>query len=211
MREFYENYLLMKKGKRILGNLILAAIVILIIGVFGYYIVKSNRSFVPQSFIDARNKNATIAADMVSNLDESVKSLNKISEEDSNHNYSAALSLVNQEAGRVETARVDSVDISKELIKMAEVVQDIKPSSAGKIALDAIQQETTLIEHVANYNSYFASLLNSLKIKFLNNGNYDGNQEVQQYISNMNKEAADINTTNDALNQKLKEFDGAVN
>ena len=201
----------MKKGKKILGNSILIIIVVLIIGVFGYYIVKSNRSFVPQNFINARSRSAAIAADLVSNLDESVKSLDKISEEDRNYNYSAALDLVNQEVNRVETARIDSVNLSKELITMAEAVQGIKPTNAKNLAFDAIKQETSLIEHVANYNSYFASLLNSLKIKFLNNGNYNSSQDVQQYINNMNREAGDINSANEAFGQKLKEFDSAIN
>lgn len=201
----------MKKGKKILGNSILVLIIVLIVGVLGYYFWKSGKSFVPSNFINARGQSAVIAANLVSNLDESVKSLDKISEQDRNNNYSEALNLVNQEVSRVEAARVASVDLSKQLIKMAESVQDIKPESASKLAFEAIEQETYLIQHVGQYDSYFASLLSSLKNKFVSNGSYNNTGEIQQFIENMNKEAITINSMNDAFNQKLRDFDKIVN
>jgi uncharacterized protein (UPF0333 family) len=201
-----------KRGKIILGNSILVIIVILIVGVLGYYFWKNQKSYVPQKFIEARSQSAVLAADLVSNLNELVKDLANISEKDQNGEYSEALKLVNQESDRMEKVKNDSKNLSIELINMAEVLQEIKPANAESLAFDAIKIETSLlVDHINNYNSYFTSLLNLLKNKFLNNGVYSGNENVRQYIDSMNKEAESINSLNVDFNQKLKEFDSAVN
>ena len=164
------------------------------------------RSFVPENFAGARNRSSEIAADLVKELDASVKGLDQISEADKSGNFSLALALVDQENKRIDSAKTKALDLSKELISMAQAIYKIKPEAAKKVALDAVVQETTLLSHLTNYNAYFGSLLQTLKLKFVGNLGYSNN-DVQIYINNMNREAGDINNLNESFNQKLKEFD----
>lgn len=199
----------MKNEKSILTYYILTVLVVLITVVLVYYIWAMNRSFVPQNFKESRIQSATIASELVSTLDESLKSLDKINEEDRNYRYSSALELVNQEADNVDKAKAEALELSNELIKMSQSAEGIKPANARNLALEAIAQETPLLNHLVNYNSYFGSLLETLRQKFIGDADYSGN-EVQIWINNMNREAGDINILNDSFGQKLKDFDAAI-
>ena len=199
----------MNKGTAFFINLILILVVVSIFGFFGYYLM-GNKTFVPENFNEARAKSSAIASELVGLLDESLKSLDKISEEDKNYRFSSAMDLVNGESEKIENAKARALDLSGELNKMAQAVQGIKPAKARNLALEAVSQEVLLISHIVNYNSYFGGLLETLRLKFAGDIRYDSN-DVQVLVSNMNSEAKEINTINNFFNQKLGEFDEALN
>lgn len=199
----------MNKGTKNLINIILALIVISALGGFGYFLLGSDKPFVPENFIEARGKSAIIASELVSDLDLSLKSLDKISEEDRNGRFSSALELVEQETEKIEKVRTQALELSGELNNMALAAQDIKPAATRNLALEAVIQEVSLIGHLINYNAYFGGLLVTLKMKFVDDMKYDGN-DVQIFINNMNREAREVNSTNESFNQKLRDFDRAL-
>lgn len=199
----------MNRATRNLINIILSLIVISVLGGLGYLVWNSGTFFVPENFIEARQKSAGIASDLVALLDSSVKSLDKISEEDRNGRFSSALDLVEQETEKVEKARTMALELSSELNNMAQAIQGIEPVSAKNIALEAVSQEVSLIGHLINYNAYFSGLLATLKMKFVDDSNYDSS-DVQNFINNMNKEKDEVNSINESFNQKLAEFDSEL-
>jgi len=99
--------------------------------------------------------------------------------------------------------------LSDKLITMVQAVQGIRPAKARDLAMEAVIQETSLINHLLNYNAYFSNLLQTLKLKFTGDNSYDEGG-VKSLVSNMNLEAREINSSNDAFNQKLQEFDAAI-
>lgn len=197
----------MKKGTK---NLIKTILALMGISVLGYLIWNSGGSFVPENFIEARERSAGIASELVILLDSSVKSLDMISEEDKSGRFSSALELVEQETEKIEKVRTMALELSGELNNMAQAVQGIEPVSAKNLALEAVSQEVSLIGHLINYNAYFSGLLATLKLKFSDDIKYDSD-DVQNFIKNMNKESEEVNLINKSFNQKLGEFDSAIN
>ena len=177
----------------------------------GYLLFSSGESFVPENFVKAREKSAIMAAELVSDLDLSLQSLAKISEEDKNGRFSSALRLVEQEIEKIEKAKATAMELSNELINMTQAIQGIKPIAARNLALEAVSQETSLLMRLNNYlNSSFNPLLETLGLKFYGDIRYDSG-DVQVLIENMNREAGEINSISNSFNQKLKEFDSAIN
>jgi hypothetical protein len=199
----------MNKRTRSFVNIFLVLSVIFVLGWLGYLLWSSSGSFVPKDFSEARGRSATIASELVSDLDTSLQNLNKISEEDKNGRYSSALELVEQETEKVEKVRNLALDLSNELINMTQAVQGIEPATARNLALEAITQEVPLIGHLTMYNDFLSRLLATLKMKFVDDSNYDSS-DVQNYIAKMNEEAKSVNLINDSFDQKLKDFDKAL-
>ena len=201
----------MNRGTRNLINTILSLLVISVLGGLGYLLFSSGESFVPENFVKAREKSAIIAAELVSDLDLSLHSLAKISEEDKNGRFSSALGLVEQEIEKIEKAKAMAMELSNELINMTHAIQGIKPIAARNLALEAVSQETSLLMRLNNYlNSSFNPLLETLRLKFYGDIRYDSG-DVQVLIENMNKEASEINSISNSFNQKFKEFDSVIN
>jgi hypothetical protein len=198
----------MNKGKLVFVNIILILIVAAILSVFAYYYF-NNKPYVPENFIEARSNSSSVAADLVLILGESLKSLDKISEEDKNYKFSSAMNLVEQENQKIKNAKTKALVLSDDLNKMAQAIQDIKPVKAKNLALEAVSQEVSLISRLINYNAYFGSLLDTLRLKFSGDIRYDSS-DVQSLIADMNSEAREINSINNSFNQKLEEFDQAV-
>lgn len=199
----------MKTRSSVSGLVIMWIILALVLAGIVFYF-SASRSFVPDNFKDARSQSSVLASDLVVILDASVKNLDKISEEDKAGRFSSALNLVEEETKNIENAKNKALELSDKLGKMAQAVQGIKPATAKSLAFDAVSQEVSLINHLLNYNAYFEGLLKVLKMKFEGDKNYDGDN-VQIFINNMNREGDDINSLNDSFNQKLREFDSAIN
>ncbi len=198
----------MNKGKLVFLSIILILIIATIFGVVVYYFF-DNKSFVPENFIEARSKSASIALELVSILDGSLKSLDKISEEDKNYRFSSAMNLVEQEIKKINEATTKAQTLSEELVKMAQAVQGIQPVKARNLALEAVSLEVSLISQLIPYNAHFSSLFETLRLKFSGDIRYDSS-DVQSLITKMNMESKGINSTNNSFNQKLKEFDEAI-
>ncbi len=169
----------------------------------------ATKSVVPQSFQEARQEGAFVSSVIVSLLDESLKSLEIISQEDKNYNFSKAMALVQQELDRTDGAKQKAASLTLVLDKMTTAVPGIAPAKARNLAIEAVANEVALISHLMIYNDSLRGLLETLRYKFSGDIRYDAD-DVQALVSNMNREAKEINNLNDLFNQKMREFDRAV-
>ncbi len=186
--------------------IIVALVTIAIVVGFRYL---STKSIVPQSFQEARQEGAFVSSVIVSLLDESLKNLEIISQEDKNYNFSKAMDLVQQELDRTEGTKQKAANLTLVLDKMTTSVPGIAPAKARNLALEAVSNEVALISHLMIYNDSLRGLLETLRYKFSGDIRYDAD-DVQALVSNMNREAKEINNLNDLFNQKMREFDRTI-
>lgn len=192
-----------KSNKNILvAVLVLAAILVVYFGL-QYF---AEKSFVPQSFTDGRQQSAAISGDIVGLLNESLKNLETISQEDKNYHFSKALDLVYVELARTQESKKKASDLTAILEQMAKVLPAITPTQAKNLAIEAVSNEVSLVSHLLIYNDSLSGLLETLKYKFSGDIRYDS-KDVQALVNNMNQEAEAINNLNDVFNQKMREFD----
>ncbi|MDP3999585.1 MAG: hypothetical protein Q8P76_03275 [bacterium] len=168
------------------------------------YVVAS--VFVPDNFTEARKSSAAVSAEIISVLDESLKTLQTISERDQNYAFSSALKLVSAEIDRTKESKKKATELTLALDKMARAVPEISPSKARNLAVEAVSSAIALISHLVIYNDSLNGLLDTLRYKFSGDIRYDA-KDVQVMVQNMNREAKEINALNDLFNQKMREFD----
>ena len=193
-----------KKDTKIALIILLAVIAIYFLV---QYVVAS--VFVPDNFMEARKSSAAVSAEIISVLDESLKTLQTISEHDQNYAFSPALKLVSAEIDRTKESKKKATELTLALDKMARAVPEISPSKARNLAVEAVSSAIALISHLVIYNDSLNGLLDTLRYKFSGDIRYDA-KDVQIMVQNMNREAKEINALNDLFNQKMREFDEAT-
>ncbi len=166
----------------------------------------ANASFVPQTFQEERRQGSVVSSEIVSLLSDSLKNLEKISEADRNYQFAPAVELVYQEIARTKLAKEKAVNLTSSLDKMAKAVPEINPVKARNPAMQAMSEEVSLISHLVVYNDTLNALLETLRYKFLGDIRYDA-EDVQKLISNLNREAGEVNNLNDSFNKTMREFD----
>ena len=182
---------------------VLLSVIVLFIASIGYlaFVLLSNRVYVPRDFFEARGRGAAIAESIVALTGKSVSNLKQISLLDEDKDYSDGLDLVLEEIARNDESRKFALALSSELGKMAAGLSEIKPSEASDTALQAVIEESQIVQRLINYNDHIYRLLALLRSRFSNGGGAS-NQEVSDLISKMNQEISSIN----ALNEKYKEL-----
>ncbi len=191
---------LTKRSRNILTILAIGAAIWL----GGYVLV--GKAFVPQSFKDARGRAATIAAELVSMLNESNKNLDQIAELDRKYQFLLASEMVSQELQRSSEINSKAVELNNEFLTMAEYLGTVTPVKARNLANDAIKTELKLVEKIISYNSSLKGLLQILDFKFA--GDIKGNSdEGQKIIEAMNAAAKEVGELNAEYGRKMEEFD----
>lgn len=187
------------------------ALVILLVVIAIYFLVQYVVAsvFVPDNFTEARKSSAAVSAEIISVLDESLKTLQTISEHDQNYAFSQALKLVSAEIDRTKESKKKATELTLALDKMARAVPEISPSKARNLAVEAVSSAVALISRLVIYNDSLNGLLETLRYKFSGDIRYDA-KDVQVMVQNMNREAKEINALNDLFNQKMREFDEVV-
>ncbi len=171
-------------------------------------ISESSRIFVPQEFTEARNKGAEIAERIVSLSKESIENLGAVSTEDEIGNYTVGLDLVLKEVQRNEKARKEALDLSQELGVMTTSLMHVQPEEAVKVGLEAIINESQIVQRLINYNAYIFQLLDVLQSRFTKGGAApDTDAKVKELINKMNEEAEAINELNNKYKNLMGEFD----
>ncbi len=196
--------------KQWLRALIIAAIVAV-----GFYIftkvpgaMNETKPFVPSEFLEARGKGVLTAQEIVDLSRESVGNLSAISTEDEIGNYTLGLDLVLKEVDRNAKARSVALDLSNDLGIMAASLTKVRPEDAAKIGLEAIINESQIVQRLINYNSYIFQLLDVLQTRFSKAGAApDTNKKVQELISKMNEEVSAINELNGKYKGLMTQFD----
>lgn len=190
-----------------------AIVVIVAAGAVIYFIVKfsgiigANKPFVPPEFLEAKSKGAVIAERIVSLSKESITNLAEMSAEDEIGNYTAGLELILKEVERNKEARDEALELSKELGKMTASLTQVKPEAATRAGLEAIINESQIVQRLINYNSYIFQLLDILQGRFTGGSSGPGTDEkVKELIGKMNEEAKAVNELNEKYKIQMSEF-----
>ncbi len=171
----------------------------------GYVLV--GKTFVPQSFKDARIRATSVAAELVTLLNDSNENLDQIAELDKKYQFNLASEMVEQEIQRSSGITMKAVELSNEFSIMAESLGAVTPIKARNMADSAIKEELKLISKIIEYSSSMKALLENLNYKFSGDIRYDSG-EAQEIISVMNSSAKEVNDLNASYNRKMEEFDG---
>src|SRR3989344_3447748 len=188
---------------------------VIVVGVvIVYFLVKialvasSPQPFVPQEFIDARAKGAVIAEEIVTSAQISITNLAAISAEDEKGNYENGLNLVSKEIQDNGTASAKALELSKQLEIMANNLSLIKPEDAARIGLEAVLNESQIVQRLLNYNADVRQLLDVLLSRFSNSGSVpNAKEKVKELISSMNDEAKAVNDLNNKYKDLMNQFD----
>lgn len=171
-------------------------------------ISESSRVFVPPEFLEARSMGAEIAERIVSLSKESIENLGAVSTEDEIGNYTTGLDLVLKEVQRNEKARKEALGLSQELGVMTTSLMQVQPEEAVKVGLEAIINESQIVQRLINYNAYIFQLLDVLQSRFTKGGAApDTDAKVKELINKMNEEAEAINELNEKYKNLMGEFD----
>ena len=179
-----------------------------------YFLVKialvasSPKPFVPQDFTDARGRGAIIAEEIVASSEASITNLAIISQEDEKGNYNDGLNLVSKEIQDNGVARAKALELSKQLEIMANNLNSIKPETAARIGLEAVLNESQIVQRLINYNADIRQLLEVLLSRFSNSGSVpNAKEKVKELISSMNDEAKAVNDLNNKYKDLMNQFD----
>lgn len=164
--------------------------------------------FIPPGFLEARSEGAITAEKIVALSKESITNLAAVSTEDEIGNYTSGLDLVLQEVERNNKAREEALNLSKELETMVTNLNQVQPEEAAKVGLEAIINESQIVQRLINYNSYVFQLLDVLQSRFASGGAVPNTDEkVKELIAKMNEEAEAVNELNDKYKTLMDDFD----
>ena len=198
----------MKAISRNIGWVWKSAILIAII-VSGYLLIRlvsGTTIHVPKEFLEARVRGGEFADHIVRLSEESIQNLRLISENDAANKYREGLERIKEELARNEVARDSALKLSKELVIMANSLQDIKPADSSKPGLEAIIVESQIVQYLISYNNNIYQLIELLRVKFLNPAKAD-NEKIRIIIAEMNREAEAVNNLNEKYKELMSEFD----
>ncbi len=164
--------------------------------------------FVPQDFTDARGKGAVIAEEIVASSEASIANLENIRQADEKGNYTDGLNLVSKEIQDNEAAFIKAYDLSTQLGIMTNNLNSVKPENAARIGLEAVLNESQIVQRLINYNADVRQLLDVLLSRFSNSGSVpNAKEKVKELISSMNDEAKAINDLNNKYKDLMSQFD----
>jgi hypothetical protein len=200
---------------RMTKNYWFRTISIILVGVVVIYflfkiaiIVSSTKPFVPKDFTDARSRGAVIAEEIVASSEASIVNLSVISQADEKGNYEDGLNLVSKEIQDNEAARTKAYNLSSQLEIMANNLNSVKPEDASRVGLEAILNESQIVQRLLNYNADVRQLLDVLLSRFSNSGSVpNAKDKVKGLISSMNEEARAINDLNNKYKDLMSRFD----
>lgn len=200
-------HLIKKYWFRTVSAIVVSAVVIYFLFKIAL-IYSSPQPFVPQDFIDARGRGALISEEIVVSSEASITNLAAISQADEQGNYEDALNLVSKEIQDNEAAFIKAYNLSTQLGIMTNNLNAIKPENAARIGLEAILNESQIVQRLINYNADVRQLLDVLLSRFSNSGSVpNAKEKVKELISSMNDEARAVNDLNNKYKDLMSQFD----
>lgn len=176
------------------------------LAIFGAYKIVDGGRFVPDEFIKARIAGAAVAENIVKMSNDTLKSLELISQDENLRNYQSAIDTVYRELDRNKSARSEAVKLSNYLNQMAGSLSDIKPRKARDLATEAVGEEINIINHLISYNDHLGQLFELLKAKF--EGKIQNREDrLKELLLLINQEANSINNLNQRFKSVMEEFD----
>jgi len=167
-----------------------------------------SKAQIPSSFTDSRQSAAGYASVIVGDLSSVSGDIAQLQNLYRAHgSSSAALDIIVAATAKHQDARDKSILLAADLEKMARAIPDIRPESAGQIALVAISSETALIgKLISQYNESLGILLISLRNHF-SGTQYQDSAQLNAMVDSINSETESINQLNDQFVQLMQKFD----
>lgn len=187
-------------------KIVIVSVFLTTLVIFGVYKFVDGGRFVPDEFVKARIDGAVIAEKIVKMSNDTLKSLEQISQDESRRDYQSAIDTVYRELDRNKSARSEAVKLSNYLNQMAESLSDIKPRKARDLATEAVAEEINIINHLISYNDHLGQLFELLKAKF--EGKIQNREDrLKELLLLINQEANSINNLNQRFKSVMREFD----
>ena len=164
---------------------------------------------VPEEFKLAREDAAQASEEISKILNDSVENLALIARYEREGNINDARDLAQEEINKADARNQASLNLATAVQKMAESAQAVKSETAKQKVVEASSFQVTAITHILKYNSLLNSLLTEINAKF--SPRSTGTEErIAELLSELNKEAEEINELNANFTQALREFDSIV-
>lgn len=191
--------------KRIL--LILSGVVVAGVLIYALAVFPTLSAAPPKSFMDARQA-ASITSKQIVDLtnltSEKIKQVNVSSL--GGQEREQALSLIRDARATNTQAYQKAFELSQNLQRLAETLNEIKSADAQRIAYDSVATELSLVSEFIGYTQSLNTFLDNLGI--LVSSNTIKNQEtVRANLQEVNSRAAQVNTLNNTFNQKMQQLD----
>jgi hypothetical protein len=128
----------------------------------GWTIFSSGGNYIPQSFTDARRESAIVGEQIVGLSSESSSGLEQVQKLQSEEKYTEALDAVLAERRRVLDMRSKGSELLRSLSAMTESLSEIRPEKSRTAALEAINYETGIVNHLLSYSQFLDQLMQAI-------------------------------------------------
>jgi len=190
--------------KRIL--LILSGIVVAGILIYALAILPTLSAVAPKGFMDARQAAALTSkqiVDLTNLTNEKIKGVNVSS---LGGEKEQALSLVRDARATNTQAYQKAFELSQNLQRLAEALNEIKSADAQRLAYDSVATELSLVTEFIGYTQSLNNFLDDLGA-LVASDTIKNQETVRARLQEVNSRAAQVNTLNDTFNAKMKELD----
>lgn len=179
---------------------------ILIIGVgFGVYGIVA-KDVVPKEFKEAREKGAYFSERIVEASASLAKDLERVNQLDKDKKYTEASALITELENKNIEIKETALELAGQLEIMTRAISDIDSPEARTVALDAVNNELSVITHLLRYYDSVGSLLGVLQDKFIRNKS----SQAASWIEEVNSQVVEINKYNAQAQQAFEKFDSLV-
>jgi len=163
--------------------------------------------YVPDTFIEARNRAAGSADKIVNLTAESASNIEAIRNAEKNGNYSLGLSLIGEETKRNGDVRETAVELSEELSDMAKLSKDISPTAASEVGLQAVAKGIELVQRLVSYSNNTQELLAALQDRLGGNNGEETRVKIESLTSTVNEDIRVINSLSGGYRELMAQFD----
>lgn len=160
----------------------------------GWSIFSAGGNYIPQSFTDARRESAIVGEQIVSLSGESSSGIQQIQKLQADQKYNEALDAVVAERKRVSDMRDKGSELLASLSVMTQSLSEIQPEASRTSALQAINYETGIVNHLLTYNELLDQLMQLVASRVLY-GN-DVSSKFNDLITQINIEISAVNDLN---------------
>lgn len=196
-----------KKGFYSVEKLIIL-IFILGIGLIAYFFVDGagGKEKIPPQFLEARQNASAVSGqivDLTTRTNEKIKAVNL---SDLSGNAGNTLSFIQEARNLNSDAYVAAFELSRQLQKMAESLEQIKSLDTRQEAYEAVAVELALVSEFISYTQSLNNFLDSLtKAIAMESSAERGAGE--KYLTEVNEKTATINNLNQEFSAKIRKFD----
>ncbi len=183
---------------------VITVIVIALIGYVAYRLVLAWGGGVPRDFADARAQGALIAQNIVNETAQFQADLTKINELDRQGKFTEALALTTEVASSSPDIRDQAVELSNQLMKMTQALNNLGLVEARQLALNSISNRLALLSELISYDADISKLLEALRGRFIG---AHTTSEITALVNQINSDVSAINNYNMSAADSMQKFD----